>query len=62
MTQEFVKEVVAVTNDLEETNNEVIQWKEHKDRFMNMSEKLERERTNGPYRYGHSIEDIIERS
>lgn len=33
-TQDFVDQVVAVSKDLEETQNEVLIWKEHKDKFM----------------------------
>lgn len=61
-TRDFVDQVVSVSKELEETQNEVLQWKEHKDKFMNLTAILERERTNGSYKYANSIEDMIERA
>ena len=62
MTQEMISQVVSISKELSETQDEVLQWKQHKDRFMTMTEQLERERANGSYRYANSIEDIIERA
>ena len=58
----MVSQVVNVSKMLGEKQDEVLYWKQRKDEFVKMQDKLERERTNGNYRYAHSIEDIIERA
>ena len=62
MTQEMVSQVVNISKQLGETQDAVLYWKQKKDEFVKQQEQLERERTNGNYRYAHSIEDIIERA
>ena len=62
MTRSFVEKVRNTSEELEEENKEVIKFKKTRDLYEKMSKELERERSNGSFKYQHSIEDFLDRA
>ena len=62
MTRSFVEKVRNTSEELEEENKEVIKFKKTRDLYEKMTKELERERSNGSYKYQHSIEDFLDRA
>ena len=63
MTSDFVGRVSTLSQEVEQTRDEVLKWKKIRDKFQDLSDALLRDRSAGSnYKYEHTIEDMIERA